>query len=64
MKPSSPVVEEGRAATKPTRRAFLQGSGLAAGAAVVSGTTLATLAAHTAHANGRGHDDDRHEWVV
>jgi hypothetical protein len=61
MKTPAPV-EEGNAAAKPTRRAFLQGSGLAAGAAVVGGTTLATLAAHTARANGRGHDGDDHQW--
>lgn len=62
MKTPVPVVEEGNEVVKPTRRAFLQGSGLAAGAAVVSGTTLATLAAHTARAGNSGHDSDQHGW--
>jgi hypothetical protein len=44
MKTPAPV-QEGNEVEKPTRRAFLQGSGLTAGAAVVAGgTTLATLA--------------------
>lgn len=51
MKTPAPV-QEGNEVEKPTRRAFLQGSGLTASAAVVGGTTLATLAAHTARANG------------
>lgn len=61
MKTPVPV-QEGNEVAKPTRRAFLQGSGLAAGAAAVGGTTLATLAAHTARANSPGYDGDRHGW--
>jgi secreted PhoX family phosphatase len=62
MKTPTPAIEEGNEVAKPTRRSFLQGSGLAAGAAVVSGTTLATLAAHTARAGSPGYDGDRHGW--
>lgn len=62
MKTPAPSVEEEKEVAQPTRRAFLQGSGLAAGAAVVGGTTLATLAAHSARANSPGYDGDRHGW--
>src|SRR5687768_768951 len=43
---------------EPSRRTFLRGSGLVAGA-VVTGTTLATFAAHSARAQGNfnGHFD-------
>lgn len=57
MKTPAPSVEEEKEVAQPTRRAFLQGSGLAAGAAVVGGTTLATLAAH------RGVDQDTHQFL-
>ncbi len=47
---------------EPSRRSFLRGSSLMAGA-VVSGATLATFAAHSARANGNHHEKNRdHGW--
>lgn len=53
--PTDPTSET----TEPSRRSFLKGSGMAAGAALVTGATLSTFAAHSARASGRDHG---HEW--
>jgi hypothetical protein len=55
-----PAAQPDHDVAQPARRAFLRGSTLMTGAAIVSGVTLSTLAAHTARATGR-HDDDR-DW--
>ena len=48
-------------AQQPSRRSFLRGSGLVAGA-VVSGATLATFAAHSARAQGHYRPDHNYGW--
>jgi secreted PhoX family phosphatase len=53
--------QENQTLLRPTRRSFLQGSGLLAGATAVGGTTLAALAAHTAKATD-GRHGHKHEW--
>ena len=43
MKTPTQAIEEGTEVAQPTRRSFLRGSGLAAGAAVVSDTSAARI---------------------
>ena len=53
--------QEKESLLRPSRRTFLQGSGLLAGATAVGGTTLAALAAHTAKATD-GRHGHRRDW--
>jgi secreted PhoX family phosphatase len=63
MNTSPALIENPHEVSQPSRRAFLRGSGLAAGTAVVSGVTLASLTAHTARANGAHYEGDRgRDW--
>jgi secreted PhoX family phosphatase len=58
MQHEDQVAKRNAAVATPSRRSFLKGSGLLAGGVVTSGT-LATLAAHTAWAQGGHHDKDK-----
>ncbi len=62
MSTSDTTERHGSETTEPARRSFLKGSGMAAGAALVSATTLSTFAAHSARANDRGHAHDDRSW--